>query len=500
MQTLSFHRKLNKFVDDNELLPRGAAVVVACSGGPDSLTLLDWLLSQQAKRQLSITAAHFEHGIRGEESRADAAFVHDFCVSRGIPCRIGHGDVPTYAAENGLSMETAARELRYSFLRNVATECFSAIKPLITRWDTREVFLAVGHHGDDQAETVLMRILRGTGVNGLAAMRPSRLMTEWLEPSHSDNGGGSILPVHCRLIRPLLAVSRHEIEEYCVLRGLEPRHDSTNDEPDEARRNSLRLELLPHLKARYNPEINAALCHLAEIAADMSDCVSALANEKAAEILHDNTIDRPAFSVCPKTVQQAIIRKLPGLENCSYTDIEAMRRLICNGDSGQQLSLPGAILRLEYDKAIFARTLPVKAQLDGEDEKKLSFNVNGDSTKTEFCGRIITAVYTKATEEAIACLPAADEAVALIDADKVKLPLVVRSRRPGDTYLLSGSSSGRKKVKDYFIDRKVPREARERVPILTDSDGNILWLAGYIRSGCGMIDENTKNIIRVTFE
>ena len=193
---LSFNGKMNRFVDNNELLPKGAAVVVACSGGPDSLALLDWLLSQQEKRQLNITAAHFEHGIRGEESRADAAFVHDFCVSRGIPCRIGHGDVPSYAAENGLSMETAARELRYTFLRKVVTESFSAIKPLITRWDTREVFLAVGHHGDDQAETVMMRILRGTGVKGLSSMRPGRLMTEWLKP---ENECGSILPVHCRL-------------------------------------------------------------------------------------------------------------------------------------------------------------------------------------------------------------------------------------------------------------------------------------------------------------
>ncbi|MDO4203549.1 MAG: tRNA lysidine(34) synthetase TilS [Selenomonadaceae bacterium] len=497
MHTLSFNRKLNKFVDDNELLPSGAAVVVACSGGPDSLALLDWLLSQQEKRQLAITAAHFEHGIRGEESRADAAFVHDFCVSRGIPCRIGHGDVPAYAAEKGLSMETAARELRYAFLRKVATECFSAIKPLITRWDTREVFLAVGHHGDDQAETVLMRILRGTGVNGLAAMRPSRLMTEWLEPAQ---GGGSILPVHCRLIRPLLAVSRQEIEEYCVLRGLEPRRDATNDEPDEARRNSLRLELLPLLRERYNPEINAALCHLAEIAADMSDCVSALTDEKAAGIMQDNTIDRPAFSVCPKAVQQALIRKLPGLENCSYNDIEAVRRLICTGDSGQQLSLPGAILRLEYDRAIFARTLPVKSQNNGGEEKKISLNGNGDSTKAEFCGRIITAVYTKAADEAANHLGADDESAAVIDADKVKLPLIVRCRRPGDAYLLSGSGSGRKKVKDYFIDRKVPREVRDTVPILTDSDGNILWLAGFIRSGYAMIDKNTTNIIRVTVE
>lgn len=493
---LSFNGKLTRFADDHQLLPQGAAVVVACSGGPDSLALLDWLLAQQTKRQLSITVAHFEHGIRGEDSRADAEFVHDFCAARGVPCRIGHGDVPGCRAAKGLSLETAARELRYSFLRQVVTECFSAIKPLPTRWDTREVFLAAGHHGDDQAETVLMRILRGTGVKGLAAMGPSRVMTEWLTPGGEP---GTKLPVRCRLIRPLLAVNRQEIEEYCRLRQLEPRRDATNDEPGEAVRNSLRLELLPLLRSRYNPEINRALCQLAEIAAEVQDCVEAATAEKAGKILQDNQIDRRAFSVCPRAVQQEIIRRLPGMENCAYRDIESIRRLISRGESGQRLDLPGAVLRLEYDRAVFARTVGNGIVTGEKPGERLLFNGEETAPGTEFCGKIFSVDRRRISEEERSACGANDSSVALIDADRVKLPLGLRVRRPGDAYLLP-DGGGRKKVKDFFIDRKVPREERDIVPLLVDGDGNIVWLVGFLRSGFAMIDDSTENIIRVTLE
>lgn len=494
---LSFNGKMNRFAEDNRLLPEGAVVVAACSGGADSLALLDWLLAQQTKRNLHIIAAHFEHGIRGEESRADAAFVHDFCVSRGVPCRIGHGDVPGYSAAKGLSMETAARELRYSFLRKVVTECFSAIKPFMTCGDTREVLLAVGHHSDDQAETVLMRILRGTGVGGLSAMRPSRVMTEWLKPGSES---GTKLSVRCRLIRPLLAVSRQEIEEYCRLQKLEPRRDATNDEPDEALRNSLRMELLPLLRSRYNSEINRALCQLAEIAADMKDCIDAVTDEKAGEMLRDNQLDRTAFSVCPAAIQQQIIRRLPGMENSAYREIESIRRLIIRGESGRQLDLPGAVLRLEYNKAVFVRTVGNSLVIDGEPAGKLLFTGQETATATDFCGKIFSVTYRSIAEGERSALGASDDFVAVVDADKVELPLRLRVRRPGDAYLLPGSGSGRKKVKDFFIDRKVPRKERETVPILVDGKDNILWLAGFLRSGFAMVDDKTRHIIRIMLE
>ena len=141
------------------LLHRGMHVLVACSGGPDSLALLDILLRLRGRLRLALTVAHFEHGIRGASSEGDASFVAAFCKERGVPCFIGHGDVPSAARAQGKSLELAARELRYAFFGQTMARVGADV-------------LATAHHADDQAETVLMRILRGTGLDGLSAMKP----------------------------------------------------------------------------------------------------------------------------------------------------------------------------------------------------------------------------------------------------------------------------------------------------------------------------------------
>ena len=151
--------KVERFCQVNQLLPKGAGVLVACSGGPDSLALLEVLWRLRGRYQLRVAAAHFEHGIRGEASEADARFVQDFCARQGIPCYLGAADVPLAASRSGQSLEQAARTLRYAFLEETRRSCGLEL-------------LATAHHADDQAETVLMRILRGTGTAGLAAMRP----------------------------------------------------------------------------------------------------------------------------------------------------------------------------------------------------------------------------------------------------------------------------------------------------------------------------------------
>lgn len=216
------------------LLHRGMHVLVACSGGPDSLALLDILLRLRGRLRLALTVAHFEHGIRGASSEGDASFVAAFCKERGVPCFIGHGDVPSAARAQGKSLELAARELRYAFFWQTMARVGADV-------------LATAHHADDQAETVLMRILRGTGLDGLSAMKPRE----------------------GKKIRPLLFARRAEILAYCGARGLEPRHDATNDLPD-CTRNVLRLKVLPYLQQSCNPEVARALCQLAELA--RADC------------------------------------------------------------------------------------------------------------------------------------------------------------------------------------------------------------------------------------
>ena len=177
------------FCEQNKLLVPGDSVLIACSGGPDSLALVQVLLALRDRYQLRLAVGHFEHGIRGAASLADAAFVRDFCQREGLPFYLAAADVPAYSRQHHLSLETAARLLRYRFLRETAQRIAAG------------TLIATAHQADDQAETVLMRVLRGTGVDGLAGIRPRT----------------------ADIIRPLLCVTRAEIEDYCRRQGLQPR-------------------------------------------------------------------------------------------------------------------------------------------------------------------------------------------------------------------------------------------------------------------------------------
>ena len=211
-------------------------VVVAVSGGADSLALADLLHRSQRRFKLNLCIAHFEHGLRGEESLADAEFVKQFAAERDINCIVGSGEVKTFADSQKLSIETAARELRYKFLESVRQRLNFDI-------------IALAHHADDQAETVLMRILRGTGSIGLAAMQ-------------SKSG---------KIIRPLLNFRKSELEDYCKHQNITPRIDSTNFETN-ATRNKIRLNLLPILN-QYNPLMIENLCRLGEVASTDSEFI-----------------------------------------------------------------------------------------------------------------------------------------------------------------------------------------------------------------------------------
>lgn len=322
-----------RFCVREQLIFPGVKVLAACSGGPDSLAMLDILvrLSRLAKYDFTVEAAHFEHGIRVEDgsSHEDARFVEAFCQERNIPCAIGHGDVPAFAREHQLSLETAARQCRYAFLEE-------------TRRQRGLDLIATAHQADDQAETVLMRLLRGTGTVGLAAMRP-RAQGE--------------LP----LIRPLLFAPRSAIEAYCETRNLQPRQDATNELLD-CTRNKLRLKTLPQLREEYNPRLFQALCQLADICAVEADFIGEQAKAAFARLFSENGLEAQGFRKLHQALQGAVLRLFWQRETGSHKDlpyahVQRLCEVLNTGHAGSQQQLPhGRCLRLyRENKKLYAR-------------------------------------------------------------------------------------------------------------------------------------------------
>ncbi|MBQ3727713.1 MAG: tRNA lysidine(34) synthetase TilS [Selenomonadaceae bacterium] len=284
--------------------------MVAVSGGADSLALVELLINSRRRFGLELCIAHFEHGLRGQESLDDAAFVKNFSEARGIKFIGGRGDVKKFSAENKISVETAARTLRYEFL----SESRKALN-----FDA----IALAHHADDQAETILMRLLRGATSTGLSAMK-FRTFSE-------DYG---------LLIRPLLRFRKVALENFCCEKNLSPRLDSTNLEA-EATRNKIRLELVPALEI-LNPALVETLCRLAEVTAEETDFLAAQTEKIFPSVVRDNSIVRADFLKLHPALQRAVIKKFlaqvtGSAKDFGFVHFEGVRKVLLNNLSGVEL-------------------------------------------------------------------------------------------------------------------------------------------------------------------
>ena len=452
--------KVEAYCRYHELLKKGSGILVACSGGPDSLALLELMIRFSKRYKLKVAAAHFEHGIRGEDSLADAAFVADYCKKRQIPCFMSAADVPALSREQGISLELMARKLRYEFLEKTLAE-------------QKLDYIAVAHHADDQAETVFMRILRGTGTMGLAAMRP-------IVP------GGHI-------IRPLLGVTKQEIIAWCRQIGLKPRHDVTNDIPD-CTRNKLRLELMPRLKQEFNEDITRGLCQLAAVAAAENDFLEAVVQRywqdteliKRTADVKGVCIAQAPFVRLPLAIKRRLLRRfwlaLTGSsKDLSFANIELMLSLMEHGRTGSRQELPH-----KYAVEIVYGFLQGKKISD--DSKKAvplqtAVKIPG---RTRFGNIICEAKVLLGSE-----LPVKTQANEYYLVLSKAKNLVFRSRQPGDRMRLA---IGHRKIKDILIDAKIARDKRDELPLLV-SGSEVLWLVGYRRSSyCTNIDVSKKYV------
>lgn len=452
---------------------RDASLVVAVSGGPDSMALLHCLLRLRDRLGLFLHVAHLNHNFRGEEAEEDARFVAASAKALGLPYTVDKADPTTYQKQHGVSsFEEAAREVRYDFLATVARDVGAAA-------------IALGHTADDQAETILMHILRGSGLQGLRGMQE---VTVWRSP----RGG-----VQGTLFRPLLEAKRRDTLAYCRELGIVFREDSTNVSPDFTR-SRLRHQLLPLLET-YNPRVRDSLIRMGRSSTEATSYLEAEVDRiwPTVGTKEDNSIslDTAGLKSLHPYIQGLIFRRsyreiTGALRRLAESHITAMVRLI-HSPSGARLDLPkGLVLRVQGQKIILGASEDSEAPwpvLTGEHP----LNVPG---VTHLPGSIVTAEVVPAPMD----LKVADPMVAFFDADRLGREPVVRTRRKGDRFQPLGMVQ-EKKLKDFFIDQKVPRQRRDAVPLLA-SDRGIMWVVGYRPSEVSKVRGDTKRVVRVRWE
>lgn len=456
---------------DHSLWSPGDCIVVAVSGGPDSVALLHILHEISVIHMpLQLICAHVHHGFRPEESDAEAEEVQNIAWKLGLPFEMIRVNVPAYMRESGKGPQEAARELRYSFLHDTAA-----------KWGSQHI--AMAHHGDDQAETVLLHLLRGSGPAGLAGMRLARKEK------------------NVQLLRPLLRMYKADLIEFCKYYGLSYVTDSTNL-TSKYRRNAIRMDVLPFL-GQYNEQLTPSLNRLAETMAEENDFMEASTLSVYEELVRlDN--GRYMFSIAsyrelPVALQRRLIKLILNYlpsdsENLDFRKIETVRlRLLQEQPSTWSLDLGGGAVGVrEYGQAgLFDRTQGCMGEwCYGLDVLPLS----GELELPEAGG----VLRWRKSPYSDGYYPANEEE-AWFDADKLSLPLSVRSRLPGDAMHVMGLN-GRKKVKDIFIDEKIPPSLRSVIPMVCDCTGAILWIPGVRRSVHAAVQKHTSSVLYMSWQ
>ncbi|SCY99839.1 tRNA lysidine(34) synthetase TilS [Alkaliphilus peptidifermentans] len=455
--------KIKKTIDKHQLIEIGDKIVVAVSGGPDSVCLLHILNELKETYDIKLYGAHLNHNFRGIEAQKDAQYVAKLCEDLKIMCFIKSIDVTQHAKEHGYTLEEAGRILRYQFFDEVS-EKVGAHK------------ISVAHNLNDQAETLLMRMLRGTGIQGLTAIHHRR----------------------DKIIRPLLDVNRNDIEEYCKIHGLAPRIDHTNLQPI-YHRNKIRLELIPSLE-EYNPNITETLAKTAELLKMDSDFIDLQANDIYNLLIKKDKVNRLTFpihginklhpSLLTRILRLAAEDLVGKREVLEYKHIQSLTELIQKDVTGKRVELPmGITVFTNYEKLVFTTE---------KEGNKLSFSYFlKDDTFTdipEIDGRI---GYYIIKRDQLLDIPK-DIYKKAFDWDKIKGKLIVRNRRDGDRFWPLGMN-GTKKLKDLFIDYKVERYNRDRIPLLCDED-EIIWVIGYRISDLFKVTKATERILIIEFE
>lgn len=446
-------KKVLDFVNKNKILEHGDSVILGVSGGADSVCMLHLLNSIKEDLGIELTVVHVNHGIRGIEAEQDAEFVEHISKELGVECKIFHIDVPSIARNRKISEEEAGRIERYAVFESVAQE-IGANK------------IAVAHNLNDNSETVLFHLFRGSGLKGMTGIPVKR----------------------GKIIRPLLCLTRKEIEEYLEKHRLDYCIDSTNKETEYSR-NKLRLEILPYIKENINSKAEEHIVNTAQSLREVYDYIEYQTDEAYENYVKNNIIlneakDLPSV-ILKEVVRRWIFNNTGSLKDITATHIDMVISLLHNSVS-KKIEIPCSFTIKKGYQGIELG--------EGEEPKKKIGQVLLEDNKINQVENFFVSVEESSiNKENVPDLMYTK----WFDYDKIN-KLLLRSRQPGD-YIIIDKKGGKKKLKDYFIDEKVPREKRDEILLLADGS-HIVWIVGYRISEYFKVSDETKNIIKIAYD
>lgn len=454
------------------MLHKGDKVIVALSGGPDSMCLIHILKELQERYKIKLYAAHVNHCLRGAEADADEEYVREFCKKANIDFYSKRIDINEVARITNSSTETAGREARYAFFNELKEKLGANL-------------IALAHNFNDQAETILMRIFRGTGMEGLRGIRPVR------------DG---------IYIRPILILTREEIEEYCEFNNLKPRIDKSNFE-NIYNRNKIRLELIPFLKENFNKDILNTINRLSEIISKDQDYLEEVADRKYAQycsrigekVSLEQQLINEHEAILTRVIRRALREVKGDLKNIELVHINEIIELFSMG-TGKMINLPeGIIAEKVYSQIYFYKKKDSKFTNQLSSEIIIFDKVNSQQPSTvKEISEMKLKVYLRIVMKDEVLNFAEDPYKKYFDYDKINSCISIRTRQEGDRFTPYGME-GSKKLKDLFIDLKIPKEERNALPLVC-FDKDIAWIVGYRVSNKYIVTKNTKYILEIKIE
>lgn len=474
---MDMREKVRSFMEQYHMTAPGDLIIAGVSGGADSVCLLLVLSELSDSLGVELAAVHVNHQLR-DEAGDDEAYVKELCGQLGVPLTVFREDIKALAGKNHISCEEAGREARYRAFEKAGAD--RLLEKAVPGRRPDGLRIAVAHHQDDRAETMLFHLFRGTGISGMAGIRP----------------------VRDRVIRPLLCVTRDEIERYLKTRGIRYCTDATNAQ-DTYTRNKIRLHILPYAEREICAGSVRHMNEAADIFLETEQYLSEAAKEAFERCAGGQDSDNVVISCRKLREEKPLIQKrvlllaleklTPHRKDIGLKHVESLLRL--SGTSGcKSVSLPGGLTaQKEYDRLILKRAVCV-SRSDASGEENGLYETVGSLPAAIPLGDGRTLLLEAVSREKSEIIPQKPY-TKWFDYDKIKKSMVIRTRRTGD-YLTVDSRLSKKTLKAYMIDQKIPQRLRDQLPLLAEGN-HILWIIDGRISEYYKVSEHTKHILKV---